>query len=299
MIRIVAAGMRATVQDRGRLGHLREGVPPSGPADPFAFEAAQALVGNDESAAAIEIVGSPFTFTCDDRRIVAVTGRDVTLRTRDRIPGWTAAFVRAGDEVSVIAHMRSRFAYLAVSGGIAIKPVLGSRATYLPARLGGIVRAGDALPLGDARVDPERAGSSIEPPEYQDEQMRAITGPHVERFTRDAVRAFFSAEFTVDGASDRMATRLAGPRVAVRVGEILTCGVIAGAVQIPSGGAPIVLLADHQVTGGYPVIATVIASDIGRVAQRLPGEPLRFDEVDRDRAVELARERRRALAEMA
>jgi biotin-dependent carboxylase-like uncharacterized protein len=299
MIRIHAAGARATIQDAGRFGHLREGVPPSGPADPVAFAAAQWLVGNDPSAAAFEIVGSPFVFSCDERRMVAVTGREVALRSRDRLPGWTATFVRPGEEITVVASERTRFAYLAVSGGIATEPVLGSRATYLPAGLGRVVRAGDTWPLGRAQVDPARAGRTARSPEYQDELVRAITGPHSERFTDEEAEGFFSSQFTVDAMSDRMATRLSGKLVRSRGGEILTCGVIAGAVQVPSGGQPIVLLADHQVTGGYPVIATVITADLGRVAQRLPGEPLRFVRVERDRAALALREVRTALAESA
>ena len=299
MIRIEATGLRATVQDRGRFGHLREGVPPSGPADPGAFAAAQALVGNDAAAAAIEIVGDAFAFHCDDRRIVAVTGRDVALRGRDRVPGWTAAFARPGETFTVSCGERSRFAYLAVSGGIATEPILGSRSAYLPAGLGGALRAGDSLPLGIARVDVERAGLSALGPDYDTGQIRAITGPHAQRFTDEADSLFFSSEFRVEPASDRMGTRLSGPRIAAREGEILTAGVVAGAVQIPSGGAPIVLLAEHQATGGYPVIATVISADLGLVAQRLPGERLRFKRVDRDLAVAALRGARATLDAMA
>jgi biotin-dependent carboxylase-like uncharacterized protein len=296
VIRIEQTGLRATVQDRGRFGHLREGIPPSGPADPAAFAAAQALVGNEAAdAAGIEIVGGTFAFRCEDRRIVAVTGRDVALRGRDLVPGWTAAFARPGETFAVVAGERSRFAYLAVSGGIATEAILGSRAAYLPASLGHPLRAGEALPLGIARVDLERAGRSAASPDYDTGQIRAITGPHAQRFTDEAHSLFFSSEFQVEPASDRMGTRLSGPRIAAREGEILTTGVVAGAVQIPSGGAPIVLLADHQATGGYPVIATVISADLGLVAQRLPGERLRFARVDRDLAVAAIRDARSAL----
>ena len=295
MIRIEAAALRATVQDRGRFGHLREGVPPSGPADPAAFAAAQALVGNDADAAAIEIVGDAFAFRCDDRRIVAVTGRDVALRGRDLVPGWTAAFARPGEMYTVVCGDRSRFAYLAVSGGIATETILGSRSAYLPAGLGHALRAGEALSLGATSVDAERAGRSAVSPDYDTGQIRAITGPHAQRFTDEADSLFFSSDFRVEPASDRMGTRLSGPRIAARDGEILTSGVVAGAVQIPSGGAPIVLLAEHQATGGYPVIATVISADLGLVAQRLPGERLRFTRVDRDLAVSTLRDARAAL----
>ena len=299
MMQVVAAGLRATVQDRGRFGHLREGVPPSGPADPHAFAAAQALVGNDAGAAAIEIVGGTFAFRCDDARIVAVTGRDVALRGRDRVPGWTAAFARPGETFTVVSGERSRFAYLALSGGIATEPILGSRSAFLPAGIGRPLGAGEALPLGPARLDVERAGRSAPVPDYDTGQIRAITGPHAQRFTDEAEFLFFSSEFRVEPASDRMGTRLSGPRIAAREGEILTSGVVAGAVQIPWGGSPIVLGAEHQATGGYPVIATVISADLGLVAQRLPGERLRFARVDRGLAIAALRDARAGLGSIA
>ncbi len=299
MMRIDATGLRATVQDRGRFDHLREGVPPSGPADPFAFAAAQALVGNDAGAAAIEIVGGPFAFSCDGPRIVAVTGRDVALRGRNVVPGWAAAFARPGETFTVVCGERSRFAYLAVSGGIATETILGSRSAYLPAGIGRPLRSGEALPLGTARVDAERAGLSTVSPDYDTGQIRAITGPHAQRFTDEADSLFFSSEFRVEPASDRMGSRLSGPLIAAREGEILTCGVVAGAVQIPAGGAPIVLLAEHQATGGYPVIATVISADLGLVAQRLPGERLRFVRIDRGLAIAALRDARAVLGAIA
>src|SRR4030088_2594077 len=118
VIRIIGAGMRSTVQDRGRFGHLRSGVPPAGAADPFALAAANALVGNAADAAGIEIIGTPFRFTCDDSRVIAVAGRDVSLATRARLPGWGSVFMRAGQQVTVHSGERTRYAYLAVSGGI-------------------------------------------------------------------------------------------------------------------------------------------------------------------------------------
>ena len=293
MIRITEAAVRSTVQDRGRFGHLRSGVPPAGPADPFALAAANALVGNATGAGAIEIIGSPFRFTCDDARLVAVTGRDVSLTTRTRLPGWSAVFVRAGQTVTVNAGERTRFAYLAVSGGVATVPVLGSRATYLPAGLGAPLRAGDALPLGDADAVAEDAARRMEPTTY-DGRVRAMAGPHTDRFDADTLRRFFATTFVVEPASDRQGTRLGGAAIAPLAGELLSCGVVAGAVQVPRGGAPIVLLADHQTTGGYPIIATVIAADLGKVAQTSPGESLRFYRVERDDALEALRAERRA-----
>ena len=295
MIRIIEAGLRSTIQDRGRLRHLRSGLPPAGAADPFALAAANALVGNAEDAAGIEIVGTVFKFICDDSRVVAVTGRDVSVGTRSRLPGWSSIFVRAGQTVTVYSGERTRFAYLAVSGGIATDPVLGSRSSYLPAGLGAALRAGDALPLGDPNAGAEDAGRRIEPTVY-DERVRAMTGPHDDRFEKDVSARFFGEAFTVQPASDRQGVRLGGVPIAPRAEELLSCGVVAGAVQVPRGGAPIVLLADHGTTGGYPVIATVITADIGKVAQRMPGESLHFYRVDRDKALHALRAERLALS---
>jgi len=143
VIRISESAVRSTMQDRGRFGHHRSGVPPSGAADPFALAAANALVGNADDAAGIEIIGTTFRFSCDDARVVAAAGRDVSLATSSRLPGWSSVFVRAGQTVTVHAGERTRFAYLAVSGGVATTQMLGSRATYLPAGLGAPLRAGD------------------------------------------------------------------------------------------------------------------------------------------------------------
>ena len=295
MIRIIDAGLRSTVQDRGRFGHLRSGVPPAGAADPFALAAANALVGNATDAAGIEIIGTLFRFTSDHSRVIAVAGRDVSLTTRSRLPGWSSVFVRAGQTVTVHSGERTRFAYLALSGGIATEPVLGSRSSYVPAGLGAVLRAGDTLPLGDSDTGAEDAARRIEPTTY-DEQVRAMAGPHDDRFDRDVSARFFDGAFVVQPASDRQGVRLGGAPIAPRAGELLSCGVIAGAVQVPRGGAPIVLLADHGTTGGYPVIATVIAADIGKVAQRMPGESLRFRRVERDEALDALRAERHALS---
>lgn len=290
MIHVEVAGFSTTVQDRGRFAHLRAGVPSSGPADPFAFRAAQALVGNGERDALIEVVGPPFAFRCDDARVVAVTGRDVTVTVRDRVPGWGSVFVRAGDLVTVTGSERTRYAYVAVSGGIGGDEMLGSRSAYPRAGLGRALRPGDVLPLGAPRRGAEDAGGRVAF-DYGG-RIAAVAGPHDDRFDPDARETFFSDPFVVSAQSDRQGVRIDGPAVAPKDGEILTCGVIAGAVQVPRGGRPIVLLADHQTTGGYPVIATVIAADLGRVAQGAPGEELRFYRVERDEALE----RRRALA---
>lgn len=292
MIRIEAAGLGSTVQDTGRRRHQRAGVPVSGPADPLAFAAAQAIVGNGRDDAAIEIVGTPFVFTLDDARLVAVTGREVELIVRDVMPGGRAVFVRAGQRVTVRGTERTRYAYLAVSGGIATPRMLGSRSAYPRAALGAALRSGEALPLGASRRGASDAGRRVVL--SYDGDVDAIAGPHVDRFAPEVLDAFFGATFRARGG-DRQGLRIEGATIASRGGEILTCGVVSGAVQVPPAGDPIVLLADHQTTGGYPVIATVIAADIGKVAQRAAGEDLRFRRVDPATARERLRTARAAL----
>jgi antagonist of KipI len=284
MMRITSPGLRSTIQDRGRIGHVREGIPPSGPADPVAFAAVLELAGCAPNDAAIEVVGLPFAFHCDDRRVIAATGRDVRVRTRARVPGWTSVLARPGEEIVIEGSALTRFAYLAVSGGIALPRILGSRATYLPAALGPMPRplvAGDELPLGTSNRGVEAAGRRIAAPVY-DGAVRAVAGPHGERFLVETVLGFFATVFTVLPESDRMGVRLGGAALVPAAEELLSCGIVAGAVQVPAGGSPIVLLADHQTTGGYPIIATVIQADLGIVAQASPGEYLRFDRVTPD-----------------
>ena len=288
MMRILTPGFGSTVQDRGRPGHVRAGVPISGPADPFACRAALSLVGNSAADAAVEAIGLPFAFRCDDSRLIAVTGRDVTVAVRDRVPAWTSVFVRAGDLVTVTGTARTRYAYVAVSGGIASDVWLGSRAAYPRAGIGRVLSTGDTLALGVPQRTAEDAGQRVSF-EYGN-RVAALPGPHLDRFDDETVARFFETEFTASAQSDRQGARLEGATVTSREGEILTCGVIAGAVQVPRGGHPIVLLADHQTTGGYPVIATVVAADLGLVAQRAPAETLRFYRVDREEALARGRE---------
>lgn len=284
MLHLVEAGLGSTLQDEPRRTHARSGLPGAGPADPYAAAAARWLVG-ERDGAVIEVVGLPFTLSCDDRRVVAVTGREVSVRAASRLPGWMAFAVRPGETVTVLGQ--ARYAYVAVGGGIALDPVLGSRATYLPAALGPLprcLRAGDALPLGPAR-GLERAGRRLPVPGYR-ERIAAVAGPHADRFSDEARRTFFSADFAVADESDRMGVRLRGPDLAWGGPDLLTCGVLPGSVQVPRGGMPIVLGPDAQTTGGYPVIAVVATAALGCVAQALPGERLRFTEVTAERAVD-------------
>lgn len=292
MIEVLLPGARATIQDAGRVRGLRDGVPTAGPADRVAHATANALVGNDPGAAAIEIVGLPFVCRATRPLLVAAAGRDVRLVVRDTVPGWTCAFVRAGDEVRV--EGRSRYAYLAIAGGIDVPAALGSRSSYPQASLGpAALAAGARVRTLTVPAEVARAGATAAAPDYA-AVPRVVVGPHEDRV--DA-RAFLAASFVVDERSDRMGVRLRGEPLPTRGGELVTAGMAEGAVQVPGGGEPIVLLADHQTTGGYPVVATVIAADLPLVAQREPGEEIRFAPISlRDAVAELQRVRYRVFA---
>jgi len=195
---------------------------------------------------------------------------------------------------SILEFGERRFgarAYLAVSGGIAVEPWLGSRSTYLLASVGGLegraLKAGDLVPVGPGaislprfRIPPDRR-----PPYYSEPIVRVVLGPHRDRFTEEGIESFLSSEYEVTADSNRMGYRLEGPKIAHSRGpDLISCGIPLGGIQVPGNGKPIVLMADHQTTGGYTMVATVIQADISIVAQRIPGERIRFRAVGLDEA---------------
>ncbi len=283
ILEVIEGGWLTTVQDLGRPGYARYGIPPSGAMDFFALAVANRLVGNPPGAAGLEITLTGPTLRATAPCLVAVTGADLTLQVDGReMPMWMSVFVRRG---SVISFGRRRWgcrAYLAIAGGIDVPPVLGSRSTYLPGRFGGLdgraLRPGDRLPIGPAPANlVEQAGRAFPRhliPPYSDRPvLRAIPGPQDDHFTPEGLKTFFGAEYRILPTSDRMGYRLEGPTVVHGKGtEIISDGVPLGAVQVPPDGQPIVMMADHQTTGGYPKIAAVIRADIPLLAQGVPGE---------------------------
>jgi KipI family sensor histidine kinase inhibitor len=288
---VLDGGLLTTVQDLGRRGYQRYGVPVAGAMDAFALQAANRLVGNAPGEAALEITVAGPRLQASDNCLVAVTGGDLGPMVNGRpLPMWLAVFVRRGSVLDFAGQRTGARAYLAVAGGIAVPPVLGSRATYLSGGFGGYqgraLRAGDVLPLGRAPADLlALAGQELPPearPAYAEAPtVRAIPGPQDDYFTAEALATFFSSEYVVSATADRMGYRLQGPHLAHRgAAEIISAGVVTGAVQVPADGQPIVLMADHQTSGGYPVIATVLSADIPLLAQCLPGSRLRFAPIE-------------------
>lgn len=285
MIEVLKAPPFATVQDLGWRTGRAWGLPSGGAMDPLMLRTANAAVGNPPGDAAIEWALGPGALRFEREAFLSAP-RDVELRVNGEPAKLAMTPVPAGGTVEIVPRGADRFVYLAVRGGIGVPELLGSRSTYLPGGFGGHegrrLRTGDRLPIGDSARD-QGHGVSIAIPGDQgdvDAELRVTRGPQWDRFDSAAREAFFGNRFTVAGASDRMGYRLNGPAIAPRETATLPSeAACPGAVQIPDGGQPIVLMPDGPTVGGYPKIAVVIGADLRLLAQRQPGRGVRFHEV--------------------
>lgn len=290
------AGLFSSLQDFGRFGFQRFGISASGAMDDVAMSFANALVGNPLGAAVVEmaLVGAGFVVEADRCRI-AVAGGDFPLLING-LPAETFAAhdLSRGDRLKLGLARAGARCYLAVAGGFDIEPVLGSCSTHSRSALGGLdggpLKAGDALPLNRAAPD----GPLLELPSDHiprtDGPIRVLLGPQDDAFTPVGIETFLSSAYTISQKADRMGCQLEGPVIEHRAGfNIVSDGIMNGSIQVPGNGRPIILLADRQSTGGYPKIATVIGPDLHRLAQRRPGDIVRFHGVSEDEAASLAR----------
>ncbi|MEV0619201.1 biotin-dependent carboxyltransferase family protein [Nonomuraea sp. NPDC050404] len=271
MIEVLAPGPYATVQDLGRPGYAHLGVPRSGAADAPSLRLANRLVGNAEGLAGIELTFGRARLRFLDGAWAALAGAPLAGADMGA-PFW----VPAGGELRLGAPVRGLRSYLAVRGGIAVEPVLGSRSTDSLSGLGPEpLRAGTLLPVGppggEILVD-------LAPlPEPREALLHVLPGPRDDWFVPGAMAELCGRPYTVTQDSNRVGVRLRGPELArAKEGELPSEGMVAGAVQVPPSGQPIVFLADHPPTGGYPVIAVVRAADLPVVAQLRPGDDVRF-----------------------
>lgn len=303
-LEIRTAGPMLTVQDRGRFGLRRFGVSTAGPVDARAMALANALCGNPPDRAVLEFAGFGGSFTADRSVCFAVTGGacDIRIGTRPAAAG-ESHLLKAGEVLKVGALSSSTWGYIAVSGGIATAPVMGSRSTHLRSTLGGLdgraLRAGDTLPLGDSAgpslLRPSGASQTDAFPDTS--PIRVVLGPQHDAFSGEILDRLLGTPFTVTPQRDRMAMLLDGPSLPARhAHDIVSDATVPGAIQVPGSGRPIVLLAECQTTGGYPKIATVIGADLPRLAQMPAGTSLRFAAVPQDQAEEIAVAQRAAEA---
>ncbi|MBV8133382.1 MAG: biotin-dependent carboxyltransferase [Alphaproteobacteria bacterium] len=308
-LKVLVPGLHTTVQDLGRPGYQAIGVPVSGALDGFSLRLANALVGNPPGTPGLEILISGPTFEVAANTVrVALAGAGASLAIgaeKARVEAGQSVTLPRGEVIEVIAGRQSASCYLGVEGGVAVPLVLGSASTYVRAALGGLegraLRHGDFVPLAIARVS-QRAELRLSSPMEAtgDQPIRVVLGPQQEYFTEKAVAALFDAEFRISQSADRMGMRLDGPLLEHRRGwDIVSDAITTGAIQVPGSGQPILLLSDHQTTGGYPKIATVISADLPVVGRRRPGDTLRFTAVTVEAAEELCRAEERRLAELA
>ena len=281
---VVRAGALTTVQDRGRPGHAHLGVPRSGALDAPAAALVNRLVGNTPDAAVLETTLNGCAVRPRSTVTVAVGGAPCPVTVDGRPVAWGAPVrVPAGSLLEVGAATQGVRGYVAVSGGIAVEPVLGSRSTDLLSGLGPAPLAdGTVLPLGPVIGPHARVDVVPQPRPPAELVLRVTLGPRDDWFTPDAVRTFTSRPYRVSSASNRIGLRTEGPALErARPGELPSEGMVLGAVQVPPNGRPMVFLADHPTTGGYPVIGVVRTADLPAVAQALPGTPVRFTAVRR------------------
>ncbi|MBM7171784.1 biotin-dependent carboxyltransferase family protein [Streptomyces sp. G44] len=281
---VVRAGALTTVQDLGRPGHAHLGVPRSGALDPSAARLVNRLVGNPPDAAVLETTLTGCAVRPRRPVTVAVGGAPCPVTVDGRPAAWGAPVrVPAGALLDVGAALCGVRAYLAFDGGVAVEAVLGSRSTDLLSGLGPPPLAdGTVLPLGRASGPHARVDTAPQPAPPRELVLRVTFGPRADWFTPAALRTLTTRAYRVSSASNRIGLRTEGPALERAVqGELPSEGVVLGAVQVPPDGRPVVFLADHPTTGGYPVVAVVREADLAAAAQAPPGTPVRFVGVGR------------------
>lgn len=303
-------GMLTTVQDGGRWGHQGEGMPVAGAMDLQSMRIANLLAGNEENDACLEIsLLGPRLTVAGGEGVAAVCGADLGFQLNGAAaPLWTAFPVKEGDALSFSGPRSGCRAYLALSGGIDVPRVMESSSTYTRAKVGGLegraLKKGDRLSCGEPPLLWRKCGGLVCPPELRslydpEAPLRTLAGPQEDHFTEEGLKTFYGSEYVISNSADRMGYRMDGPAVEhVGAADIISDAIPLGAVQVPGHGQPIVMLADRQTTGGYTKIAVVCSPDVAALAQRLPGQKVRFFKISLKEAVALVREEKRKRDEL-
>jgi biotin-dependent carboxylase-like uncharacterized protein len=305
-IEILKPGLLTTVQDFGRVGYQKLGISPSGVLDRRAMTLANLLVDNPAEEAVLELtlMGPELRITEDN--FIAVTGGDLgPLLNGEPIPRYAAVPVKGGDVLFLGQAKNGCRAYLAFSGGLDIPAVMGSKSTNLKCGFGGYrgrkLQSGDVLTFSAPKKElPFFPLRTLEAPVFSGEGiLRVILGPQENAFTEGGIRTFFGESYQVTPRFDRMGCTLDGPTIECKdKADIISDGIPAGAVQIPSSGKPIIMLADHQTTGGYTKIGTVASVDLPLLAQCRPGDTIRFRQISAGDAQKLLRKEAKKLRKL-
>jgi biotin-dependent carboxylase-like uncharacterized protein len=307
-LKVIRAGLFDTLQDLGRIGHMALGMPTAGAMDRIGLTLANALAGNPANTAGVEIgvMGPDLLVEADSVRVALVGPLLPSLIENEGAPPKPletdrSHLLKRGQVLRVGMIEGASTAYLAVSGGFALLPFMGSLSTYSRAGIGGFdgrkLAAGDALPL---TLEQAPAGDDRQlgvPFDYGSGAIRVVWGPQDDYFTEAGRQTFMTAEYKVSKEADRMGIRFEGPTIEHAKGaDIISDGIGPGAIQVPGAGLPIVLLADRQTVGGYSKIATVASVDLPRLGRLLPGRTVSFTAVTVEEAEALRREQETRLA---
>ncbi|WP_152655348.1 biotin-dependent carboxyltransferase family protein [Oceanobacillus sp. CFH 90083] len=294
ILEVMKPGLATSMQDLGRVGYQKYGIPTSGAMDAFAHRIANLLVGNAEEEATLEMIlmGSQLKILRDT--VIAIGGADLSAAIDGNpIYPWKSYRVYAGQIMSFGKPVHGTYAYLAVSGGFVTEEVMGSKSTYVQAGIGGfegrVLQKGDRLSAKDMDTSSIRAGKylkKIDIPNYEQHRpIRIIAGPDLSAFSNEAYQQFCQESYRITEQSNRMGYRLAGKALPhVEKADIISDAVLPGTIQVPANGQPIVLLSDRQTTGGYARIATVITTDIPQLVQKRMGSEVQFLSVSLEKA---------------
>ncbi|UWQ06847.1 5-oxoprolinase subunit C family protein [Aliiroseovarius crassostreae] len=290
------AGPFVSFQDGGRPGHMRFGVPRSGPMDQLSFNAANAALGNNLNSTGIEVSMGGLVLECLEGAVtLAVTGGEFLCdHPRGKSLDWQVLSLFAGETLSLRAGPSGSWAYLAFSGDLQVSNWLGASATHSISNLGGgAIHTGHIITVQAAELREDRLGP-VPRSDYKENQgvARVIMGPQDRFFPQVSLDAFTTESFALTTSFDRMGVRLSGPPLSLKDALSIPSEPVArGSIQVAGDGTPTILLADHQTTGGYPKIATIISADLDHVAQLRAGDRLRFEQVTAQEAVEIVREK--------
>ncbi|WP_424626996.1 biotin-dependent carboxyltransferase family protein [Bradyrhizobium sp. SYSU BS000235] len=301
VFKVIAPGFLTTVQDEGRRGFQHVGVPVAGALDRDGFTLANALVGNRQNSACLEVMGSgpELEVVCDSARIALVGGGgglEIKGGEQPLVPSGQTVRLTKGEIVRVKLGGDAFCSYLAIEGGFDVPLCLNSRSTYTRAAFGGLegrqLQGGDILNSSKDDVAVREEVALSEPRDLRFGQpIRVVLGPQDDFFTEAAIQEFLSGTYTITAASDRMGFRLDGPLLEHKGGNynIVSDGIVGGSIQVPGSKLPIILLADAQTAGGYPKIATVISADLPLLGVRGSGRSIRFEAVSREEAETIRR----------
>jgi len=302
--KVINPGIHTTIQDCGRYGFMKYGIPTSGAMDQYSYQVGNLLLGNSDNSASLEITSHGLITEAIIPVTVAITGGDLSPYLND-YPAlqWAPVAMKKGDILYFKRRRKGFRAYLAVEGGFDTPESFGSKSAFIKGKIGVVLTKGDLLYIGSSdETKPIKIitlSREYIPDFNKQEPIRVLLGPQEDYFTSRGIDTFLNSIYIITSQSDRMAYRTDGPPIEIAKGPgIISDPIPRGAIQVPADGKPIILLRDAQVTGGYAKIATVISVDMDRLGQMMPGDKIRFRQISREMAIELLIEKKRKLDEL-